>query len=75
MEGNGSTCRGDSFGRLSDSLAPSSGLCPQPSLSLLIRAADAFPPYPALPGFVAPPAHFLIELSVFTADRRNHFLS
>lgn len=74
MEGNGSTCRGDSFGGLSDSLAPSSELCPQPSLSLLIRAA-AFAPYPALPGFVAPPAHFLIELSVFIADRRNHFLS
>lgn len=53
---------------------PSGRLCP----AIFITpdgSANPRPPHLASPGFVAPLAHFLIELSVFIADRRNHFLS
>ena len=39
------------------------------------EARRLLPAPPARPGSAAPPAHFLIELSVFIADGRNHFLS
>lgn len=58
---------GASFG---GSLTPSGRSCPQPSPSLLLGLQT-----PCLVRLCGSPGSFLIELSVFIADRRNHFLS
>lgn len=76
------TSPGDASGRLSDPLTPKRRALPS---RILIpgpgeeteETAHSRPPH--LPGQArrpaAPPAHFLIELSVFIAGGRNHFLS